>query len=308
MSAARKTGLGKGLDALIPTTPQTQQGLTPSQLPASSIDSLLVDQIVPNPRQPRTIFATKHLTELAASIKEHGVIQPLIVMQGETDEQYILIAGERRLQAAKLAELETVPVVIREKTSDQGLLELALIENVQRADLNPLETAAAYQALTKEFGLTQDQVAERVGMSRVSITNKMSLLSVSERLQAAILNSLDTDDEDESKNFKVTEGHARALKGLSHAQQNEALRVVISQELSVRKTEELARKYKGQQEKIELPPSSKTPEILDLENRLFEKFTTKVNIAHSEKGGRITLHYTSDEEMNALLMKLLGEL
>lgn len=304
MSAARKTGLGKGLDALIPTTPQTQQGLTPSQLPASSIDSLLVDQIVPNPRQPRTIFATKHLTELAASIKEHGVIQPLIVMQGETDEQYILIAGERRLQAAKLAELETVPVVIREKTSDQGLLELALIENVQRADLNPLETASAYQALTKEFGLTQEQVAERVGKSRVSITNTMSLLSASERVQQAILDSLDT----ENDGHKVTEGHARALKGLSHAQQNEALRVVIAQELSVRKTEELARKYKGQQEKIELPPSPKTPEILDLENRLFEKFTTKVNIAHSDKGGRITLHYTSDEEMNALLEQLLGEL
>ena len=223
---ARKTGLGKGLDALIPNTPDA-----PSQIPPGSVNLLPVAHIVPNPRQPRTAFDESQLTELAESIRAHGVIQPLVVMPGEGDD-YILIAGERRLQASKLAGLKEVPAVIRETTSDQYLLELALIENVQRADLSPLEMAEAYQALASEFGLTQEQIAERVGKSRVAVTNTLSLLSMSTAVKEAIVHGT------------ISEGHARAIKGLSQKLQDRVLAIIDRQNLSVRQTEQLARTLK----------------------------------------------------------------
>ncbi|MBN2502613.1 MAG: ParB/RepB/Spo0J family partition protein, partial [Anaerolineales bacterium] len=188
----RKTGLGKGLDALIIPSE--------SALPESGIDQIPVDKIVPNPRQPRTQFNEEELAELAASINEHGVIQPLVVMPGVNADEYILVAGERRLQASKLAGLAQVPALIRGKANDQQLLELALVENVQRADLAPLETAEAYKQLSEEFGLSHDQIAERVGKSRVAVTNTLGLLDLSKAVKQALADG------------RISEGHARALK------------------------------------------------------------------------------------------------
>jgi ParB family chromosome partitioning protein len=318
---SRKTVLGKGLDALIPNEPET------SQIPAGSVDQLPVKDIIPNPRQPRTVFDAEHLAELAESIKSHGVIQPLVVMPGENGK-YILIAGERRLQASKLAGLSEVPTVIREAASDQHLLELALIENVQRADLSPLEMAEAYQALAAEFGLTQEQVAERVGKSRVAVTNTLSLLSMSDAIKQAIVQNT------------ISEGHARAIKGLEHKLQDRLLAIISQQNLSVRQAELLARtlkdlnaekqsellrmmaseklsveqigslaeRYQGEKPRKLATKGSLPPEILDLEQRLSDNFATRVNIKHGKGSGRIVLHYASNEEMNALLERLLGEL
>ena len=190
---ARKGGLGKGLDALIPNrdTNQVEVGST----------YLAVDQITANPRQPRTNIEDQSLEELAASIREHGILQPLIVTVDSITGQYSLIAGERRLRAARLAGLQQVPVIIRQVT-DQERLELALIENVQRSDLTSLETAEAYFQLSEEFGMAHDEIALRVGKSRVSVTNTLRLLKLAEPVRTALAEG------------KITEGHARALLGL----------------------------------------------------------------------------------------------
>ncbi len=286
---ARKGGLGKGLDALIPGSGE------PSALPESGITTLPIDQIIPNPRQPRTVFKAEDLADLAASIRMHGIIQPLVVQAGEQRGQYVLIAGERRLQAAKQAGLDEVPVIQRE-ASDQDLLELALIENVQRADLTPLETAEAYRHLAEEFRLNHDQIAERVGKSRVSVTNTLGLLDMADEVKQALLDE------------EISEGHARALKGLSQAAQAAALRTVLNLGLNVRQTEELARKLKGQRPaKTAAKKPGATPEIRALQERLREALGTRVTLTHGEKGGTITLHYYSDEELNGLIERMVGE-
>ncbi|MBI3158880.1 MAG: ParB/RepB/Spo0J family partition protein [Chloroflexi bacterium] len=285
---ARKSGLGKGLDALIPGSGE------PSALPESGILHIPVDSILPNPRQPRTRFRPEELAELAESIRAHGVIQPLVVKAAEEGNNYVLIAGERRWQAARQAGLADVPAILRE-ASDQDLLELALIENVQRADLSPLETAEAYRHLAEEFRLSHEQIAARVGKSRVSVTNTLGLLEMAEEVQQSL-----TDEE-------ITEGHARALKGLSHAAQAAALHTVLNLGLNVRQTEELARKLKGQR-----PPKAKkkpalAPEIRALQERLRDGLGTRVTLTHGDKGGTIVVHYYSDEELNALIERMVGE-
>ncbi|TAK14114.1 MAG: ParB/RepB/Spo0J family partition protein [Anaerolineae bacterium] len=287
---ARKTGLGKGLDALIPGSGE------PSALPASGITLADIDQIVPNPRQPRTVFKPEELAELADSIRSHGVIQPLVVKSAEEGRQLVLIAGERRLQASRQAGLRQVPVIIRD-ASDQDLLELALIENVQRADLSPLETAEAYRHLAEEFGLNHEDIAGRVGKSRVSVTNTLGLLDMADEVKQALI-----DDE-------ITEGHARALKGLSEAAQAAALRTVLNLSLNVRQTEELARKLKGQRpQKAKKKGKAVSPEVRALQDRLRDGLGTKVTLHHGDKGsGTIVLHYYSDEELNGLIDRMLGE-
>lgn len=282
----RRPGLGKGLDALIPASD--------SAVPASGINLLPVTQISPNPKQPRSSFNEDELIELANSIREHGVIQPLVVTKGQGTDQYLLIAGERRLQAARLAGLEKVPVIIRDVTEHEFLL-LALVENVQRADLSPLETAEAYKHLQDEFKFTQEQVADRVGKSRVAVTNTLSLLDLSMAVKGALAAG------------KISEGHARALKGLSHQSQSAALQTVINKALNVRQTEELARKLKGTR------PTKKTkspidPSVIELQNRLRDELGTKVKVNHGKKGGLINIFYYSDEELNALVDKLLGKI
>lgn len=287
---ARKSGLGKGLDALIPG------GGEPSALPASGITYAEIGRIVPNPRQPRTIFKPEDLAELADSIRAHGVIQPLVVKSAEEGQDLVLIAGERRLQASRLAGLREVPVILRD-ASDQDLLELALIENVQRADLSPLETAEAYRHLADEFGLNHEDIASRVGKSRVSVTNTLGLLDMADEVKQALI-----DDE-------ITEGHARALKGLSVAAQAAALRTVLNLALNVRQTEELARKLKGQRpQKAKKKAKTISPEVRALQDRLRDGLGTKVTLNHGDKGsGTIVLHYYSDEELNGLIDRMLGE-
>ena len=279
----KRTGLGKGLDALIPIN--TSAGVT----------QIAVDSISPNPRQPRSHFDPEEIAELAASIREYGVIQPLLVTHAAEEGEYVLIAGQRRLMAARQADLERVPVIVRE-ASDQELIELALIENVQRADLSPLETAEAYRQLAEDFLFSHDEIAVRVGKSRVSITNTLRLLRLPIIVQQALADE------------KLTEGHARALLSLATTEaQIAALNTIIAKDLNVRQTEDLVRKLLGQKpkEKVEKPPLS--PEFHALEERLRSHLGTKVNLSEGRKGGSITIHYYSDEELNALVGLILGE-
>ena len=282
---AKRTGLGKGLDALIPAG---QQAVTPSG-EGVGVNHIAIDLIQRNPRQPREKFDLEELENLAASIREHGIIQPLIVSPGKNGI-YILIAGERRLQASRKAGLKTVPVVIRHAT-DQQLLELALIENVQRADLNPIEEAEAYQHLAKEFRMSHETIAQRVGKSRVAVTNTMRLLDASAAVKQALVDS------------RITEGHARAMLGLSAKAQEVLLNQIINLDLSVRSTEVLARKYSGQKP-VTKKKSASSADVNDIEKRLRASLGTKVALKHGKKGGTVTIYYYSDEELDSLLEKL----
>jgi ParB family chromosome partitioning protein len=284
----RKGGLGRGLGALIPD--YDESGAAPA---SQEVD---VNAIAPNPYQPRTTIEQGTLNELAASIRTHGVIQPLVVAAGAERGRYVLIAGERRWRAAQLAGLTAVPVVIKEVTP-RAMLELALVENVVRADLSPLEEAAAYRQLIDEFGLTQSAVAERVGRSRVSVTNTMRLLLAPEPVQAALSTG------------EITEGHARALLGLpTAADQIAALELVTSRDLTVRQTEEAVRRW-GSRTTARRHDAAPAPAN---ERHFVERFQstlgTKVTFKrHRGGGGALTIHYHSDEELDALYDRLVGE-
>jgi ParB family chromosome partitioning protein len=277
-----RSGLGKGLDALIPTGEKTASG-------EGGITQLPIDSIQRNPRQPRENFDEGELENLAVSIREHGVIQPLIVLPGKNGV-YTLIAGERRLQAARKAGLNAVPVVIRHAT-DQQLLELALIENIQRADLNAIEEAEAYHHLVKEFKLSHETIASRVGKSRSAITNTMLLLDSPAAVKQALVDG------------RITEGHARAMRTLPAKAQEELLKKIIELDFSVRTTEMLARKYAGQRYASKRR-SSLSAEVTDIERRLRSSLGTKVSLKHGKKGGTVTIYYYSDEELDSLLEKL----
>lgn len=284
-----KRGLGKGLAALIPTAP--------TELAAASVREVVVDAIVPNPRQPRQTQDPDALQELADSIREHGLIQPLIVTAATPDQQatgvqYQLIAGERRWAAARLASLTTVPVIVKEATPQQ-MLELALVENIQRADLNPLEEAAAYQQLIDEFGLTQEEVAARVGKSRVSVANVVRLLRLPDEVKVALLNG------------QITEGHARALLAADNPETMvRLLKTVTRQGLNVRQTEELVRRQTAEsQPKVKEDPS---PDTIALENRFRESLGTKVRLFRSKKGGKLVIHFYSEEELQAIYDAIVG--
>lgn len=288
---AKKSGLGRGLDALIPVPEETSPPITTQTSP----QEVLVANIIPNPRQPRHYMNDEKLEELSDSIKEHGVIQPLIVTHEEQTDQYILIAGERRLRAARLAELETIPVIIREASAQESL-EIALIENVQRADLTPLETAEAYHQLSEEFNLSHEDIAKRVGKSRVTVTNTLRLLRLPETVRQALAEE------------KISEGHARALLGLGSAQaQAAALATILRGDLTVRQTEQLVRKMNGSKPKSERKKSL-SRELLEVQSRFQSKLGTRVQLRQSaNKGGSIVIHYYSDEELNALIDQLLGD-
>ena len=277
-----RSGLGKGLDALIPTG-QKSTGVE------SGITQVPVESIQRNPRQPREKFDLDELENLAASIREHGVIQPLIVSPGKNGI-YVLIAGERRLQAARKAGLGTVPVVIRHAT-DQQLLELALIENVQRADLNAIEEAEAYQHLEKEFKLSHDAIASRVGKNRSTVTNAIRLLEASAAVKQALVNG------------QITGGHARAMLKLPAKAQEELLNKIITLDLSVRTTEMLSKNYSGQKP-VSKRRIGRSANVNDLERRLQSSLGTRVALKHGKKGGTVTIYYYSDEELDTLLEKL----
>jgi ParB family chromosome partitioning protein len=258
-----------------------------------------IGRIEPNPRQPRRQMPEQQLEELAGSIREHGIIQPLVVTQQPAPDggapRYQLIAGERRWQAARRAGLLRVPVVVRE-AAGRALLELALVENVQRQDLNPLEEAVAYQELAEEFGLTQDQIGQRVGKSRFAIANTMRLLQLPAAVQQAVLDGA------------LTEGHARAILGLRDREAQRALaETVAEKDLSVRQTEELVRRA---QEPAAAPsPKGGRPvdrQARELEDRFRHALGTKVSVSRAKRGGKLVIYYYDDEQLQSIYDRLGG--
>jgi ParB family chromosome partitioning protein len=288
--APRKSGLGRGLEALIPAI--GEDGAAGAQGAAQGVIEAPLASISPNPHQPRAPIRDQDLVELAASIQEHGVIQPLVV--NRVPDGYQLIAGERRWRAARLAGLSTVPVVVKDVAPSE-MLELALVENLQRADLNALEEAMAYRQLTEEFGLTQEQVARRVGKSRVAVANTLRLLKAARGVQEALLEG------------RISEGHARALLGLEQAEAQEAaLKTVLKRELNVRQTEELVRRLLGLRQQEPRAAQAVSPETRALEARFREALGTKVNLTRQGDRGRIVIHFYSEEELDALYERIVG--
>ena len=270
---AKSFGLGRGLDALIPRATEAPGAQVP------------IDAVRPNPHQPRNAFNGDELAELAASIATHGVLQPIVV-RGTADGGYELVAGERRLRAARMAGMTQIPAVIRDSTSNE-LLELALVENVQRADLNPIEEASAYRELIDGFGLTHEIVAQRVGKSRVAISNALRLLDLAPETRAAIIDG------------RISEGHGRALAALTIAElQRAVLQVVLERQLSVRQTEELVRRKRDAGETPRRRALSE--DLADLEAQLRGILATKVGIVRTRKGGRVVIDFYSDEELDRI--------
>lgn len=292
--ATVKHGLGRGLGALIPP-PRTVA-------PEAGVQQIELAHIAPNPHQPRHIMRAPELEELAASIREHGLLQPLLLTPAPAPNgiRYHLIAGERRWRAAQLAGLRQVPAIVRGSTPQQ-MLELAIVENVQRADLNPLEEAEAYRQLMDEFGLTQEQVARKVGKDRTTVSNMLRLLKMPEALKQAVA--------DET----ISEGHARALLQLNdEARELAMLKIVIAKNLSVRQTEELARRTleptNGKNGRSTNSKGLTDPSSLDartIEDDLRRALGTKVELIHSNKGGKLIIEFYSDEELDAIYRKLV---
>jgi ParB family chromosome partitioning protein len=285
----RRGGLGRGLGSLIPTTTPDAPGNTPM-----TVD---IDRITPNPFQPRSVLDPAKLQVLADSIRQHGIIQPLVVREA-ANSRYVLIAGERRWRAAQLAGLSAVPVVIMD-AAPRAQLELALVENVVRSDLSPLEEAAAYRQLIEEFGLTQTEVAERVGRSRVSVTNTLRLLTAPDAVQNALTAG------------HITEGHARALLGLpTGADQVAMLEAIVLKGWSVRQTEEAVRKWVAEPApaKQDAPPH-RDLDAVRLEDRFRSALGTRVSLKRPPEGGAgsITIHFHSDEELQGLYERIIGE-
>ncbi len=280
---ARSIGLGRGLGALIP-----QRGGGN----ASAVE-IPISRISPNPYQPRKRFNPASLASLRASIAAYGVLQPILV--SETTTGYQLVAGERRLRAAQAAGLDRIPAVIRQLADRDGL-ELALVENLQRADLDPIETADAYRQLIHRFGFSQDDVATRVGRARSTVANTLRLLDLAPEIQAAVAEG------------RLTEGHGRALGGLPAELQGRVLDSVVSQELSVRQTEELVRRLREPRPSAEeaAPARQADPDLERVEEDLRRALGTKVSLARTRRGGRIVIEYYSDEELGRLYDRLTG--
>lgn len=293
-----KKGLGKGLSALIPsslnpemtTTIETENN---NGNTATRVVEIAVEQIEPNKYQPRKVFNADGLEELALSIKEHGVVQPVVVRKIEEDK-YQLVAGERRWRACKIAGLETIPAIIK-GYSEQETTEIALIENIQREDLNPLEEAAAYKVLIEEFGLTQEELSNKVGKSRPYIANSLRLLNLPEQIKEMVANG------------SISAGHGRALLSLPEAGQLRLAEKIQKEGLTVRETEALVKsigilgsqqqnKKKGNTSKKDL-----SPEIIDIEEKLRHYFGTKVRLLNNNNGGKIEIEYYSVEELNRIL-------
>ena len=286
-----RRGLGRGLDALLPGGGEAPP---PSTTGAQEID---IDLIAPNPEQPRTNFPPEQLRELADSIREHGVIQPLVVSMAK-EGGYRLIAGERRLQAARLADLPTVPVVVREVDGSE-LLELALVENIQRADLNPIEEALAYRRLLNEYALTQEEVAKRVGRSRAAVANAIRLLQLEPEIRRSLVAG------------EIREGHARVLLGMPEGPARmEVWRETVRRGLSVRETEAAVRRAlspRPARPHTPMSSSGRDTPMRDLETNLRRALGTRVTVTSQRGGGaRIVVETYSEEELDAVTSKLLS--
>jgi ParB family transcriptional regulator, chromosome partitioning protein len=280
---ARATGpaLGRGLSALIPGRDDRSSG--PHEI--------LLAEIHVNPNQPRRDVEHANLEALATSIADHGVLQPILVT--ETLDGYRVVAGERRVQAARLAGLETIPAVVRQ-LADREQLELALVENVQREDLNPIEEANAFRQLADEFGLTQDDIARQVGRARTTIANTLRLLDLEPGVQLAVADG------------RLSEGHARALVGLPAIQQMHLVSTIVEAGLSVRQAEELARRLREPKEARPAAERRTDPDLERVEDDLRAALGTKVSVARGRKGGRIVIEYYNDEDLGRLYDRLTG--
>jgi len=335
--AKQKFGLGRGLDALISGANEVMAAQQSSRVDEENILHIPINAIIPNPRQPRRILTEDdpRLLELSISIKQHGLLQPLVVTRLDTDAtltassqkatandswfgeedqkddaqsasetvvQFQIIAGERRWRASRMAGLTKVPVVLKEATP-QEMLELALIENIQRADLNPIEEALAYQALIHEFGLTQEMVARAVGKDRSTITNALRLLTLAPKVREALVN--------QPENF--SEGHARALAGINREEdQVAAMGKIITLKLNVRQAEELAARIKAAEradaaaQEISASPPKRSPELEDLESQFRNSLMVKVDLKRSSKGkGTLVLHFNNQDELERLYTRLV---
>ncbi|MBP9697831.1 MAG: ParB/RepB/Spo0J family partition protein [Candidatus Moranbacteria bacterium] len=308
---SQQYGLGRGLASLIPPKKKTEEGgsiagtspfvispilrSAPEAAPSAvsvpakdTLEEVSLEKIVPNPHQPRLHFDEEKLKELADSIKEHGILQPLVVTK--TGDQYELIAGERRFQAAKRVGLATVPVIVRDVT-EQEKLELAIIENIQRHNLNPIEEAKAFLRLVDEFNLPQEKVAEKMGKSRSAVANTLRLLRLPVEIQRAVSEG------------KISEGHAKALLSIENGEKQRAVfDLIIKEELTVRETELKVRS-------IAVKPHVRSaislqPEILERTEHLTQVLGTKVRIAPSGKGGKVVIEYYSPEDLDGLLRRL----
>lgn len=288
----RKRGLGRGLDALIP--PATDEGWLASVTPeTTNIVEIDVERIKPNPFQPRRDMDQKALQELADSIRVHGMLQPVVVRQIE--DGYQLVVGERRWRAAMVAGLRKLPAVIRQ-CSDQEMIEFALIENLQREDINPIEEAEAYFQLSRRFGLTQEEIAARVGKSRAAIANTMRLLQLPEEVMEAI------------RRGEITEGHGRALLSLDDERMIlHAFTLIQRHSLSVRQSEDLVKRLKEQRERTPKAKREADPVLLSLQDAMQEKLQMRVRIKPARRGGIVEIRYLSDDDLQRLTEVVLGE-
>lgn len=289
--------LGKGLSSLIPTKinntkldSQKNEQVSSDSSSEGQVLQVDIHDIIPNPEQPRKTFEPNALRELADSIGDKGILQPLVVTELENG-RYELIAGERRLQASKMVGLKTVPVIVKKVKNELEKLELALIENIQRHDLNPIEKAESFKRLQEQFHFTQEQIAKRLGKNRVSIANSVRLLDLPPEIQEALGQE------------RISEGHARTILALKDSQKQKILfEAVLRDKLSVRETEEAVKKVKVRLHEREVV--SVDPETKDLENRLIEILGTKVSLKKSGKNGKIIIEFYSEEELRNIVDRI----
>jgi ParB family transcriptional regulator, chromosome partitioning protein len=281
-----RESLGKGLDALFSSGPESTDRTT-------GITTLKIDCIIPNRYQPRKFFDAEKLAELANSMKVNGILQPIIVTKN-ADSQYELVAGERRLEAAKLADISEIPVIIRSITP-QEQLQFAIIENIQREDLNAIEEATAYQQLSEEFGLTHIQISEVVGKERTTVSNLIRLLKLDEKVQNMI------------QEGKITSGHARAILQVPVDNQQDFANLIFKDQMSVRMAEEYARKMINSDEVVKPKKAAHNVASVRLkgwEKQLHEDYSCRVNITKKKDKGRISFFFNSEEEMEKILESL----
>ncbi len=289
--ATKKRGLGKGIDSLIPVGEVKIGNKVIDTTDKSSIVEIKISKVEPDRNQPRKSFKDDELNELADSIREHGIFQPLIVQKKE--DYYEIVAGERRWRAAKIVGLNEVPCIVREFT-DQEKAEIQLIENIQREGLNPIEEALAYKRLIEEFNLKQDELADRIGKNRTTITNSMRLLNLADEVQTMLIDE------------KITPGHARALLAITDkTKQTNIANQVFDEKMSVRETEKLVKSLGKVKKKKALTPEALQLIYRQLEDTIREKIGAKVSIKPAdEKKGRIEIEYFSQEELEEIVGKI----